>query len=163
MDTELKERIRVKINAAFNGLKPDIRKPAIENFTEIFEDIYALNDKKVSSSEIRLLIQEMHSRFDKTDMKLESLINELHTYQKVTDKRLEDMMHHSDKRFEVIDKRFEDLMHHSDKRFGAIDKRFEDMNKRFTSLQWFIGIGFTLLAALITIFTYFNQLPNAAP
>jgi len=153
MDTKLKERIREKLNVGFNGLKPDIRKPAIENLTEIIEDIYSeveqLNDTKVSSSEIKLLIQEMHSRFDKTDMKLESLINELHTYQKVTDKRFEDMMHHSDKRFEVVDKRFEDLIHY--------------MDKRFSSLQWFIGIGFTLLAALITIFTYFNQLPNVAP
>ena len=45
-----------------------------------------------------------------------------------------------DKRFEQVDKRFEELR--------------EDMNKRFTSLQWFMGIGFTMLALLITILTF---------
>ena len=142
MDTKLKERIREKLNVGFNGLKPDIRKPAIENLTEIIEDIYSeveqSKDTKVSSADIKLLIQEMNSRFDENDKRWEA-----------NDKRWDDMLHYIDKRFEAVDKRFEDLIHY--------------MDKRFLSLQWFIGIGFTLLAALITIFTYFNQLPVATP
>lgn len=62
------------------------------------------------------------------------------------DKRLEQV----DKRFEQIDKRFE-LM---DKRFDLVDKRFGDMrddiNRRFTMLMWFSGVGFTLVTAFIT-------------
>ena len=40
--------------------------------------------------------------------------------------------------------------------FEFVKQRFEDMNKRFTSLQWFIGIivglGAAVLAALIALF-----------
>ena len=59
-----------------------------------------------------------------------------------------------EKRFEAIDKRFEEV----DKRFEAVDKRFElmqaYMDKRFTSLQWTMGIGFTLIAALMGVFNF---------
>ncbi len=45
-----------------------------------------------------------------------------------------------EKRFEEVDKRFEVLQHYSD--------------KRFSQLQWTIGIGFSLLAALLGVFHY---------
>jgi chaperonin cofactor prefoldin len=58
------------------------------------------------------------------------------------------MLDQMDKRFEQVDKRFE-----------QVDKRFEelrmDMNKRFSQLQWTIGIGFTVLAALMGIFNFY--------
>jgi hypothetical protein len=40
-------------------------------------------------------------------------------------------------------------------RFSAIDTRFEAMEKRFTTLQWFIGIGFTVISILIAVFGLF--------
>ncbi len=53
-----------------------------------------------------------------------------------------------EKRFEQMEKRFEQI----DKRFEQVDKRFEqmqhNMDRRFSRLQWMIGIGFSL----ITIF-----------
>ncbi len=55
-----------------------------------------------------------------------------------------------DKRLEQVDKRFEQI----DKRFEQIDKRFgemrDDINRRFTMLMWFSGLGFTLVTAFIT-------------
>jgi hypothetical protein len=43
-------------------------------------------------------------------------------------------------------------------RFEAVDKRFEDqlhyMDKRFSSLQWMMGLGFTLIAALMAVFNF---------
>jgi len=33
--------------------------------------------------------------------------------------------------------------------------RFEAMEKRFTTLQWFIGIGFTVISILIAVFGLF--------
>ena len=66
------------------------------------------------------------------------------------EKRFEQM----EKRFEQVDKRFEQV----DKRFEQVDVRFEDMqksmDKRFSQLQWTMGIGFTLLAALLGIFNF---------
>ena len=40
-------------------------------------------------------------------------------------------------------------------RFEAVNKRFEDMDKRFLQLQWSMGIGFTVLAALMAVFNFF--------
>lgn len=46
-----------------------------------------------------------------------------------------------------------------EKRFVQVDKRFEDMrydmNQRFTQIQWTMGLGFTILAALMAIFNFF--------
>jgi hypothetical protein len=49
--------------------------------------------------------------------------------------------------FNAIDKRFEDLIHY-------MDKRFESIEKRFSSLQWLIGIGITLIAVLMAAFEF---------
>ena len=55
----------------------------------------------------------------------------------------EEMRSDMNMRFEQVDKRFE-----------QVDKRFEDlrsdMNRRFSMLMWFIGIGFTLVTTIIT-------------
>ena len=63
-----------------------------------------------------------------------------------------------DKRFEQVDKRFESFQYTSDKRFEQVDKRFEllqhHMDKRFSQLQWTMGTGFTLLAALLGVFHF---------
>ena len=59
-------------------------------------------------------------------------------------------------RFDAVEKRFEALQREItarfeavDKRFEAVDKRFEAMDKRFQTLQWTMGIGFSLLAVLM--------------
>jgi len=44
-------------------------------------------------------------------------------------------------RFEAMDKRFDDLIHH--------------MDKRFSSVQWVMGLGFTLMAGLMAVFNFF--------
>ncbi len=57
--------------------------------------------------------------------------------------------------FEIMEKRFEQMQYSIDKRFEQVDKRFNDMNSRFTQLQWTMGIGFTILAALMGVFNFF--------
>ena len=52
------------------------------------------------------------------------------------------------KRFEAVDKRFEDMYKYMDKRF---EDMYKYMDKRFAMLQWFMGLGFTLVITLITI------------
>ena len=53
----------------------------------------------------------------------------------------------------------EKMLDQMDKRFMQVDKRLEelrgDMNKRFSQLQWTMGIGFTILAALMGIFNFY--------
>ncbi len=59
----------------------------------------------------------------------------------------------SEKRFEAMEKRFEALQREMNARFEAMQRetnaRFEAMDKRFTQLQWIIGLGFSLMAALM--------------
>jgi tetrahydromethanopterin S-methyltransferase subunit G len=55
-----------------------------------------------------------------------------------------------DKRFEQVDRRFDQV----DKRFEQMDRRFEEIHKsvdkRFTMMMWFTGLGLTLVTAFIT-------------
>jgi putative exporter of polyketide antibiotics len=37
----------------------------------------------------------------------------------------------------------------------TMELRFESMEKRFTTLQWFMGIGFTIISILIAVFGLF--------
>ena len=53
-------------------------------------------------------------------------------------------------RFTAVDVRFEDM----NKRFEDMNKRFEDMNSRFNGMQWLIGVGFGLIATMVTIFEF---------
>ena len=62
------------------------------------------------------------------------------------DVRFEDM----NQRFEDMNQRFEDI----NKRFEDINKRFGDMNSRFNGMQWLIGVGFGLIATMVTIFEF---------
>jgi hypothetical protein len=55
-----------------------------------------------------------------------------------------------------MNRRFEELIHYSDKRFDDMNKRFEDMNKKFNLLTWLIGIGFTVVTVLITVFRFIH-------
>ena len=66
-------------------------------------------------------------------------------------------------RFEAVDRRFVSMQESMDKRFEAVDKRFESMDKRFedmkaytdrrfSTLQWSMMLGFTVVTAAVTVF-----------
>ncbi len=63
-----------------------------------------------------------------------------------------------EERFEQMDKRFDELIHYVDKRFEQMDKRFDDLihyvDKRFVTMQWTIGIGFTVVTVLMTVYNF---------
>jgi chaperonin cofactor prefoldin len=73
------------------------------------------------------------------------------------EKRFEVLQREMDKRFEALqremDKRFEAM----EVRFEAIDKRFEAIEKRLNFMQWFIGIGFTIVSILIALFSFVGK------
>ena len=56
---------------------------------------------------------------------------------------------------ELMQVRFESLQELMETRFEAVDRRFEVVDKHFNSLQWTMGLGFTLIAALMGIFNFF--------
>ena len=58
-----------------------------------------------------------------------------------------------------VEEELKSLHQHSETRFEAVDDKFESMqrymDRRFSSLQWTMGLGFTLLAALMAVFNFF--------
>ena len=107
------------------------------------------------------LIHSMDKRFEQMDKRFEELIHH-------TDSRFQDLIHQMDKRFEQVDKRFEQVdkrfeqvdkrFEQVDKRFEQVDKRFEDlihhMDKRFSLIQWTMGIGFTMMTVLMSVYQF---------
>ncbi|QJR22749.1 hypothetical protein BREVNS_1999 [Brevinematales bacterium NS] len=106
---------------------------------EIKEEHATKEDIAHLREDFHLLLQQMDKRFEQVEKRFEQV-----------EKRFEQV----EKRFEQIDKRLEQV----DKRFEEMDKRFglmiDQMNKRFHSLQWMIGIGFTVISLLIGLFGF---------
>ena len=54
------------------------------------------------------------------------------------------------------DRRFADQMSQMRERFEAADKRLDESNahvdRRFTTLTWMVGVGFTVVSSLTTLF-----------
>ena len=84
--------------------------------------------------------EAMEKRFEAMEKRFEAI-----------DKRFEALQREMNARFEAMDKRFESLQREMNARFEAIDKRFEAMDKRFTFLQWFVGIGFSAVLGLTSL------------
>jgi len=105
------------------------------------------------------LQREMNARFETMNNRFEALQKEMNarfeTLQKEMNARFEALQKEMNARFEAVDKRFEAMdkrFEAVEKRFEAMDKRFEAMEKRLTFIQWFIGIGFSLLTLIVTLY-----------
>jgi cytoskeletal protein RodZ len=46
-----------------------------------------------------------------------------------------------------MNKRFDDTIHH-------MDRRFESMDKRFNLLTWMIGLGFTVVVTIASLYNF---------
>ena len=108
---------------------PAFRRLVQEMVTQVVEDF-------VRTNELRAREFSLLERIVRVEEELKAL-------REIEAARFEAM----EKRFEAVDKRFEAI----DKRFEAIDKRFESLERRLTFMQWFMGIGFTFIALLITL------------
>jgi DNA anti-recombination protein RmuC len=133
-----------------------------DRLMELKEEISGVKEeteKEISEvrSDIKLLIEMMNKRFEEqreyTDKRFQELMQyadkRFEEQKEYTDKKFEELLHYSDKRFEDMNRRFEEIIHYS-------DKRFDDMNKKFNLLTWLIGIGFTVVTVLITVFRFIH-------
>ena len=87
------------------------------------------NISKVSSRDIEIDIRERIVRVEERGVRVEE---ELKNQREI----IRDMMVSMDKRFAETR--------------ADINGRFEDIDKRFTMMMWFSGIGFTLVTAILT-------------
>ncbi len=102
-------------------------------------------------NEIRLKELSLIERVVKVEEELKSLRETLEVKFDAFDKRFEALQREMNARFEGVDKRFEALQREMNARFEAVDKRFEAMDKRFSVIQWMIGIFVGVPALLIAI------------
>ncbi len=109
----------------------------------------------VDHAPIYTLIEKMDRTMEKMDQRIsmntERIIRveeELKSQRELMKQGFEQV----DKRFEQVDKRFEQV----DKRFEQMDKRFEQFEKSFTRMTLLLGIGFTMLTALMSIYKFMH-------
>ena len=114
---------------------------------------------------IILVLKAQANHFIHLDSDLRS---EIQAFREDADRRFEAVerrFEEIERRFEAVDKRFEEVREDMNRRFEAVDRRFEevreDMNRRFeavdrrfASTQWLIGIGFTLLVSLMSVYQF---------
>ena len=53
-------------------------------------------------------------------------------------------------RFDDVNRRFDDV----NRRFEDVNQRFEASDRRHTATQWMIGIGFTAVTTLMTLYRF---------
>ncbi len=79
-----------------------------------------------------------------------SILREMNARFEAAEKRFEAMEKANQQRFEATEKRLEAMER-------ANQQRFELLEKRLSFIQWFMGIGFTFLAFLITLFNLLHK------
>ena len=103
---------------------------------------------KVLEKEFREAMQDvLEDRRKITDPDVCNIFNLWYLRKHVNEIRRE--MHEG---FEKVDERFEKI----DERFEKIDERFERMEHRISMIFTFLGVGFTVLATLITLFQFMD-------
>lgn len=93
-----------------------------------------------------VLGSELLERIVRVEEELKTQREILLNHVRSSNERFEDM----NRRFEDVNKRFEDM----NKRFDDVNKRFEDNNKRHSTTQWALGVGFVMLATLVTLYRF---------
>jgi len=107
----------------------------IERTVRVEEELRSM--REMSESKFEMLQREMNARFDATEKRFESLQREMNA-------RFEALQREMNARFEAIEKHFESLQH-------EMNARFETMDKRFSTIQWMIGILVGIPAIAMTI------------
>ena len=140
-ELSLIERI-VRVEEELKALR-EIEIARFEAAEKRFESLQREMNAKFES-----LQREMNARFETMNNRFEALQKEMNARFEALQKEMNARFEAVDKRFEAMDKRFEAV----EKRFEAMDKRFEAMEKRLTFIQWFIGIGFSLLTLIVALY-----------
>ncbi|MDA3939592.1 MAG: hypothetical protein PF693_09815 [Spirochaetia bacterium] len=135
-----------------NHIADWIKESNIIPFSSGSREHYNLIERDISLSERIVRVEEGIKH--QGDL-LEKMLDQMDKRFMQVDKRLEELRLDMNSRFEQVDKRLEELRLDMNSRFEQVDKRFDDVNKRFSQVQWTMGIGFTVLAALMGIFNFY--------
>ena len=93
--------------------------------------------------ELKALREIEDARFEAIEKRFEAIEKRFEALQREMNARFEAM----EKRFEAIDNRFEALQR-------EMNARFEAMERRFNFMQWFMGIGFSVIVVLMSLINF---------
>ena len=136
-------------NNPFHQIPPEVLENYLKGYISSF--IREELERFVLTNEQRAKELSLMERVIKVEEELKSLREIESARFEAMEKRFETLQREMNARFEAMDKRFESLQREMNARFEAIDKRFEAMDKRFTFLQWFVGIGFSAVLGLTSL------------
>ena len=120
----------------------------VKDTKSLHRAVVMLTENMARRNDYELLAHETESKFDKLLAVMTERFN-------TSDKRFDDMnrrFEDTNKRFEDTNKRFDDVNKRFDDTNKHMDQRFADVNNRFIAMQWVIGLGFTVLAAMMTLY-----------
>ncbi len=109
----------------------------IEMFDELFK-VAILNKDSKAIEQVSRVFTDTIKKVDELEKSKDESQNDI----KILAQTMQEGFRQMDKRFEQVDKRFEDLIHY--------------MDKRFDTMQWVIGIGFTVITALSVLFKFMH-------
>ena len=69
-------------------------------------------------------------------------------------RRFDDMEKSIDKRFDDVNRKFDNMEKSIDRRFDDVNRRFDNVDRRFDRMYILMGLGFTVLAILISLFKF---------
>ena len=152
-----KDKIRSIIRSyRLKSIREEEEEQLVNIFYEITDTLIKEDEEwkatVATKEDTRMVMEMMDKRFEAQQREMDKRFN-------AVDKRFEAVQKSIDQRFESMqremNRRFESMQQAMNERFESMDKRFEDLNNRFNSMQWLIGVGFSLLAILLAVFRIF--------
>jgi hypothetical protein len=122
----------------------------------VHSKIYAAIEEFIKRNDQRAKELSLIERIVRVEEELKALREIEIARFEAAEKRFESLQREMNAKFESLQRemnaRFEALQKEMNTRFEAVDKRFEAMEKRLTFIQWFIGIGFSLLTLIVALY-----------
>lgn len=153
---------RAEMEQYFSKMLENRLQQAMEEFVErnelrlkelsLIERVVRVEEELKSMREMfEIKFDAMEKRFETVDKRFETMDKRFESLQREMNARFEALQREMNARFEAVDKRFEAV----DKRFESMQRemnsRFDSMDKRFSVIQWMIGIlvGFPAITIAI--------------
>jgi hypothetical protein len=120
--------------------------PIVENQLEAWR---STGDRESLHQGMAMLTSAMERRdeAEKRQQKLDARHQELLAESNILKTELRAMHQRFDDTLHYMNKRFDDTIHH-------MDRRFESMDKRFNLLTWMIGLGFTVVVTIASLYNF---------
>jgi len=128
-----------------------LTKEHLEQIAEYLADKFpAIKQRRASAANSREIEIEIRERIVRVEEELKNQRDIIRELIISMDKRFHEIRLAMNVRFEQVDKHFEQIY----KRFESTDKQVDnlrtDMDKRFTMMMWFTGLGLTIVTTFLT-------------